>query len=286
MKRQILSIMLISVILTACDSLPTQEITELSAEDLYYKGVQNLSGHGIPKDAEKALQYFTAASDKGYSSADNAIAVMYDEGISVKQDKKLALKYYEKAAESNDASAQYNLAAYYYENDPTNPKLQQYLKQPVSSKDSAALNLQARIQMKNDNFREAYQLFTKSAWQQNPEAFFYLYLLNKEGQGTVQNNKKALNYLRKSAELNQPNAQFTLGAMYLQGEGVQKNMKTAFILFEQAAKFGHSKALMNLAIMYQNGDGVEKNSSKSFELLKIAAAKGDQQAIQALNSLK
>lgn len=286
MTYKIFSTIFCAFILTACNSLPSHEKKILDGEALYYKGVQHLSGQGAQKDEKKALQYFQAASDKGYVSADNAIAVMYDEGIAVKQDKATALKYYEKAAESNDASAQYNLAAYYYENDPTNPKLQQYLTQPVPSKDSEALNLKARIQMNNGNFKEAYQLFTKSAWQQNPEAFFYLSLMNKEGKGTPQNNPKALTYLRKSAELNHANALFTLGTMYLKGEGIKQDMNKALPLLEKAAQVGHTKAIVNLAIMYQKGDGVEQNIPKSIQLLQIAAAQGDQQAIQALKTIK
>ncbi len=286
MKYYSLITISLSLVLTACNSLPSHEKKILDGDALYYKGVQHLSGQGAKKDEKKALQYFQAASDKGYISADNAIAVLYDEGIAVKQDKILALKYYEKAAESNDASALYNLAAYYYENDPTNPKLQQYLTQPISSKDSEALNLKARIQMNNGNFKEAYQLFTKSAWQQNPEAFFYLSLMNKEGKGTPQNNQKALTYLRKSAELNQPNALFALGTMYLKGEGVQQDTNKALPLLEKAAQMGHTKAIVNLAIMYQKGDGVEQNIPKSIQLLQVAAAQGDQQAIQALKTIK
>lgn len=286
MTYKILSTIFCTFIVTACNSLPSHEKKILDGEALYYKGVQHLSGQGVQKDEKKALQYFQAASDKGYVSADNAIAVMYDEGIAVKQDKTFALKYYEKAAESNEASAQYNLAAYYYENDPTNPKLQRYLAQPVPNKDSEALNLKARIQMNNGNFKEAYQLFTKSAWQQNPEAFFYLYLMNKEGKGTPQNNQKALTYLRKSAELNQPNALFTLGTMYLKGEGVQQDTDKALPLLEKAAQMGHTKAIVNLAIMYQKGDGVEQNIPKFIQLLKVAAAQGDQQAIEALKTIK
>lgn len=286
MTYKIFSTIFCAFILTACNSLPSHEKKILDGEALYYKGVQHLSGQGAPKDEKKALQYFQAASDKGYVSADNAIAVMYDEGIAVKQDKATALKYYKKAAESNDASAQYNLAAYYYENDPTNPKLQQYLTQPVPSKDSEALNLKARIQMNNGNFKEAYQLFTKSAWQQNPEAFFYLSLMNREGKGTPQNNPKALTYLRKSAELNHANALFTLGTMYLKDEGIKQDMNKALPLLEKAAQVGHTKAIVNLAIMYQKGDGVEQNIPKSIQLLQIAAAQGDQQAIQALKTIK
>lgn len=286
MKYYSLITISLSLVLTACNSLPSHEKKILDGDALYYKGVQHLSGQGAQKDEKKALQYFQAASDKGYVSADNALAVMYDEGIAVKKDKALALQYYEKAAESNESSAQYNLAAYYYENDPTHPKLQQYLTQPVPNKDGEALNLKARIQMNNGNFKEAYQLFTKSAWQQNPEAFFYLSLMNKEGKGTPQNNQKALTYLRKSAELNQPNALFTLGTMYLKGEGVQQDMNKALPLLEKATQMGHTKAIVNLAIMYKKGDGVEQNISKSIQLLQVAAAQGDQQAIQALKTIK
>ena len=285
MQLRLFSTLALSIIMTACNSLPSQEIETLSAESLYHKGVESLAGHGAPRDTKKALQYFEAASEKGSPSADNAIAVIYDEGIGVKSDKHKALKYYEKAAESQETSAQYNLAAYYYENDPNHPKLQEYLNHTVASKDTAALNLQARIQLRNKNFKEAYQLFTKAAWQQNPEAYFYLYIMNQEGKGTQKNKTKALTYLKKSAELQQPNALFTLGSMYLKGEGVHKNPTKAFQLLTEAAKAGHTQAIVNLAIMYNKGEGVEQNSQKAGQLLEIAAAQGDPQAIRALKNI-
>ncbi|GAA5101057.1 tetratricopeptide repeat protein [Wohlfahrtiimonas larvae] len=286
MKHTIITTLLLSCILTACNSVPPQDIKTLSAESLYYKGVQNLSGNGIPRDEAKALQYFKAASDKGYISADNAIAVMYDEGIAVKADKEIALQYYAKAAKSQDTAALYNLAAFYYENDPSNPKLQQYLEQAIDHKDGDALSLQARIQMRNGNLNEAYRLFAKAAKVQHPDALFYLYLMNKEGKGTRKNKNLSMTYLKKAAELRQPEALFILGTMYLQGDELPQDKPKAFDLLNKAAKAGHIKATVNLAIMYQKGDGIDQDLSKSIQLLKIAAAQGDQQAIQTLQTIK
>lgn len=286
MKYKVLAIIFFTCITSACSSLSTQEVQTLSAEALYYKGIQNLAGHNIPKNEAKALQYFKAASDKGYAAADNAIAVMYDEGISVKKDQLTALKYYEKAADRHDLSAQYNLAAYYYENQPDHPKLQYYLKQSIANNDSDALNLQARIQMQNGQLTEAHQSLRQSAQQRNPQALFYLYLMHKNGQGVPKNNRKAMNYLQQSAELNQSDALFTLGTMYLQGEGVQKNSDKAFKLLEKATQLGHTKASVNLAIMYQKGDGIQQDIAKAIQLLQLAATQGDPQAIQALATIK
>lgn len=284
MKHSIFIISL-SLMLAACNTLSSTE-KNASAETLYYQGLRHLADKQQANHNEKALQYFQAASEKGYAAADNALAVMYDEGISVKMNKKLALNYYEKAAESQESSAIYNLAAYYYENDPKNPKLQTYLQQAIRHGDSDALNLQARLQLKQGEYSKAYQTFSKAAAQNNPDALFYLYLMTLEGQGTHKNKTKALNYLKKSAELNQTNALFTLGAMYLKGDGVPKDPTKAFQLLDRAAQAGHTKAIVNLAIMYVKGDGIEQDTQKAARLFEIAANRGDQQALEVMKNLR
>ncbi len=275
-----------TLLLSACNSIPHQEQQTLSAESLYYKGIQYLSGENVPKNEAKALEYFKISSKKGYAPADNALAVIYDEGIAVEQNHDLALEYYEKAANNHHVSAQYNLAVYYYEHDPKNPKLQKYLSQAISNNDSDALNLSAKIALKEGKNTEAYQIFSKSASQNNPTALFYLYLMKLDGIGTYKNNHEAINFLKKSANLNQPDALFTLGSRYLTGDLVEKNPTKAFQLFEKADALGHIKATSNLAIMHAKGEGTSQNPEKALKLFKKAAQKGDNTAIEALNSLQ
>ncbi len=274
-----------TLILSACNSISHQEQQELSAEALYYKGVQYLSGKVVHKNETKALEYFKAASEKGYAPADNALAVIYDEGITAKPNRDLALRYYEKAANANDASAQYNLALYYYEHDPSNPNFHKYLSQAIANKDSDALNLRAKIALKNGQYTSAYQDFLKASSQNNSTALFYLYLMTIDGIGTSKNNYQAISFLQKSANFNNPNALFTLGARYLSGDLVKKNPTKAFQLFEKADALGHIKATSNLAIMHAKGEGTKQNPKKAFELFKKAAQKGDKTAIEALNTL-
>lgn len=272
-------------LLTACNSIPNKEQQNSSAESLYFKGIQYLSGNNVKKNESKAIQYFKIASNKGYAPADNALAVMYDEGISVKTNKNLALQYYEKAALANDISAQYNLAAHYHENDPTNENARKYLEQAIENNDSDALNLQAQISLKNGDYQKAYQSFLQSATHNNSTALFYLYLMNQSGIGTHQNNKTAFQLLQKSASLGHPEALFTLGSMYLTGNSVQKNPTKAFHILQEAATLGHVKATVNTAIMLAKGEGTQQDLQKSVELFHLSAQNGDKYAQEVLKNL-
>lgn len=284
MKYRLNLIALLTFALTACTSTPHSD-KNLSAESLYYKGVQYLSGTHTQKNDALAFKYFNAASEQGYSPAYNALAVMYDEGMGVAQDKHQAMHYYKLAADTNEPSAAYNLAVHYYENDPNHPDLDKYLNQALAHKDSDAYNLQARIQLQRGDNQKAYQSFLKAAKQENANTQFYLYLLNLHGIGTHKNPNTALDYLKKAAKNSHPDAIFTLGSHYLSGNHVEKNPTKAFQLFNQAAELGHTKSIVNLANMYVKGEGVEQDTQKAAELFMIAAKKGDPQAISVTQSL-
>lgn len=284
MKYRLKLISLLTFALSACTSMPHND-KNLSAESLYYKGVQYLSGTHTQKNDALAFKYFNAASEQGYSPAYNALAVMYDEGMGIAQDKHRAVHYYKLAADTNEPSAAYNLAVHYYENDLNHPDLDKYLNQALTHKDSDAYNLQARIQLQRGENQKAYQSFLRAAQHNNAHAQFYLYLLNLHGIGTHQNPKIALDYLTKSANANHSEALFTLGSHYLSGNNVEKNPTKAFQLFSKAAELGHTKSIVNLANMYVNGEGVEQDTQKAAQLFTLAAQKGDPQAISVTKSL-
>jgi len=73
-----------------------------------------LLGTVIPKNIEKAIDWYSRASEKGNAEAQNELGFIYFSGREVEQDYKKTAKYFRQAALLNHAVAQYNLGITYY----------------------------------------------------------------------------------------------------------------------------------------------------------------------------
>jgi hypothetical protein len=69
------------------------------------------------------------------------------------------------------------------------------------------------------------------------------------GDGTVQDYKKAFHWYKKSAEQNDAFAQNNLGLMYINGEGTVKNYVRAHMWWNIAAANGDTSAQENRGIV-------------------------------------
>ncbi len=76
------------------------------------------------------------------------------------------------------------------------------------------------------------------------------------------------------AEDGVPYAQNILGIMYEEGDGVLQDSKKAFFWYNQATQNGLVKAIFNLALCYYNAKGVVQNLQKAKELFYKAANLG------------
>jgi len=78
-----------------------------------HKGQRYLLGRGVPKNSEKAFQYFQQAAKHGDPFAANQIAYLFAAGKGTTKNYLEAMKYYQLAADYGLASAQYNLGLFY-----------------------------------------------------------------------------------------------------------------------------------------------------------------------------
>ncbi|WP_259337798.1 tetratricopeptide repeat protein [Colwellia sp. RSH04] len=81
----------------------------------YYMATMYKNGHGVPKDAMKALALFQKSAERNYPDAQFELALLYTEGKVVKKDLKMAYQLTRKAAKKGLAGAQFNLAVMYAE---------------------------------------------------------------------------------------------------------------------------------------------------------------------------
>ncbi len=83
------------------------------AEAQYQLGLIFLYGNNVPKDAAKAAEWFSKASEQGYLPARREMGIMLASGEGVEPDMEKAVEYLSQAADSLDPSALYHLGLMY-----------------------------------------------------------------------------------------------------------------------------------------------------------------------------
>ena len=133
-------------------------------------------------------------AERGNSSAQYNLGVLYDNGRGVRKDYKEAVKWYRKAAEQGLAGAQNNLGVLY---------------------DNG--------QGVRKDYKEAVKWYRKSAEQGYSKAQSNLGMMYAKGKGVLQDYKEAVKWYRKSAEQGYSPSHYLLGVMYHNGTGVPKD---------------------------------------------------------------
>ncbi len=91
--------------------------------------------------------------------------------------------------------------------------------------------------------------------------------------------------LHKLAEQGDPEAQFMLGTLYRNGDGVLQDDKRAVEWFQRAANQGYVRALSALGSSYWAGRGVQQDYSQAYFWYELALAKGDQNSKSLLEGI-
>lgn len=129
------------------------------------------------------------------------------------------------------------------------------------------------------NFKGAYDALSKLANQGNAQAIYNLGYLTQTGQGTVKNEKKAIELYEKSAKLGYPVANYVLGKNYTAGTlGLKQDIPKAKQYLERASAANFDDATIDLAVLLF---AESKPESDKLALAKInpLITKGNFQAI-------
>jgi len=100
----------------------------------------------------------------------------------------------------------------------------------------------------------------------------------QSGKGFKQNYKRAFEWYTKAAKQNQPIAQNNLGVLYEKGWGTTKNLSQAVKWYRESAEWGYSYGQFNYGQMLIKGRGIKKNISKATYWLDLASLQGVKQA--------
>ena len=218
----------------------------------YYFG-----GHGVNKNYEKAVEWFSGAAQSEDMFARNSLGMCYYNGVGVTQDFMEAVKWYRKAARQGSAESQYYLGLCYQEGNGV-----------------------------KENLNEAVKWYLKSAEQGNARAQLNLGNIYCNGEGVAKDYAEAVKWYLKSAEQGDTRAQFNLGICYKKGHGVAKDYAEAVKWYLKSAEQGNAKAQFELGNCYYNGCGVAKDYAEAVMWYHKSAEQGNSAAQLKLDDLR
>ena len=104
----------------------------------------------------------------------------------------------------------------------------------------------------------------------NPQASYYLGLIEKSGYGRPPNPAAAAEFFRFAAQQNMPEAMYLLGNAYASGEGVDIDPREAMRWYLRAASLEHPQATQELAQAFARGDTLLPQSDFQAEQMRRA----------------
>ncbi|KAH8813286.1 ubiquitin-protein ligase-like protein Sel1/Ubx2 [Xylogone sp. PMI_703] len=245
----------------------------------YGLGLLYLHGLGVPKNTIKATEYFKAAADQDYPSAQVQLGALYlDQGTAA--DIGVANRYFELAARYNHIEALYFLAElinYGVGRDRSCGLANAYYK-TVAEKAEPLLSAfgEANEAYENDDYELAladYMLAAEQGWEKAQVNVAYLLDLQKSylvlpswlkfkspRPSILQNAALALIYWTRSAKQANIDSMVKMGDYYLNGIGTEPDMEKAAACYTGASEFHQSaQALYNLGWMHENGVGLDQD---------------------------
>jgi TPR repeat protein len=138
----------------------------------------------------------------------------------------------------------------------------------------------------NGDYKTAFLETKVPAEQGIAVAQFNLAVMYEKGQGTSQDDEKALFWYTKSAEQGNADAQFNLGNLYYEGLGITQDYKAAIHWYRKSAEQGLAVAQNLLAGMYIFGQGTTQDYVLAYMWLKIAASNESTTAQGNIDKLK
>ena len=120
------------------------------------------------------------------------------------------------------------------------------------------------------DYKQARAWFERAQPDSNPQAAYYLGIMNKAGYGKPANPVAAAAHFRFAAQQNMPEAMYLLGNAYASGEGVDLDPREAMRWYLRAASLEHPQATQELANAFARGDTLLPQSDFQADLMRRA----------------
>jgi len=121
-------------------------------------------------------------------------------------------------------------------------------------------------------YPQALEKYKKAAKAGCGHAYFQLFAMYRNGEGTQKDEQSSLEMLKKSAKLKYPMAEVSLARHLLYAK--KRDVQGAIRLLEDAAKQENSYAYADLFYIYHYGVGVKKDAVKANRYYRLAKANG------------
>jgi len=122
---------------------------------------------------------------------------------------------------------------------------------------------------------DEFQELIKAGERGDVDAQVRLSVAYRTGQGSAQDDERAVHWARRAAEQGNDRGQALLASAYAEGRGVPKDAVAAAGWYRRSAEQGNAIAQRQLAIAYINGEGVQRNANEAVNRYRAAADQGD-----------
>jgi uncharacterized protein len=118
--------------------------------------------------------------------------------------------------------------------------------------------------LQNGDDQTAWNLFSKLATHNNPNAEYWLGHMYEIGLGIPRDAQKAIDLYKNAADQNVVAAEARLGEIYLSGDQVPPDFGRAKYYLDRAAYRGDPRSAMLLGQMYRVGLGIQKDLKQAY----------------------
>lgn len=185
----------------------------------------------------------------GSTSAQRALATMYDRGLGADQDYGRAASWYARAADAGDPLSQYRLALLLRDGHGVRRDERASVTWLRRAADQGDANAQTALGSAyesgrgvHEDGREAVTWYLKAAEQGAVTAQLKLASLYERGGSDPRYEFEAVRWLRRAADQGDAGAQYRLGKRYADGRGVARSDADAVAWFTKAAAGGNADA--------------------------------------------
>lgn len=234
-------------------------------------------GHEKADKAIERVSWYSMATDQGDRSAMYNLGRCYQNGTGVPKDIEKAFEWYTQAAKQEHADAQYELSCIYLNREDRETELHWLRLAADNGSDKAMTRLGYYYgigEIVEKDLNRAFQLYIKAAEKGNKIAQYDVGLYYQNGYSVEKNTEKAIEWYTRSAKQEYSDAQYKLSCIYLE----RKDRETELYWLRLAADNGYNDAMNRLGCYYGSGEVVEQDRNRAFELFLKAAQKGNKVA--------
>ena len=231
-------------------------------------------GKDVEKDDEQYKEWMKRAADQGHVDAQVAYAdILCESGT--EEDLSEALILYQAAAEKGNGSARMKISSFAgdSEADPDRAEILDLCKCLADSGNPLDVTRYAAVLLKTawneEDRRKSYEKYMEASADGNPDVFYQLAIMRRDGIGTSKSTDGYIEMLQKAAEAGHLKSMADLASIYQEGKLIEPDEKKAFEWHMKAARNGSVPSQYQVACMYRDGEGVEMDRGKSEKWFRI-----------------